>query len=101
MKESTKKLIDELKEELNKEGYNISIMTSDKKGNATYDLIGLHGIQPFVSGTLEEAEAKALFNRMPVVFNKQENKWTVTMELFDWVELHKSYTYCANIVGLK
>lgn len=90
----------ELKNELNKYGYEThrGQQYCGSSGNA--DVVGLPGIhieckrveKLNINNAMKQAENDAKINTLPVVFSKKSRElWLVTMKLDDWMKLYKSY----------
>ena len=90
----------ELKNELNKYGYNTRRGQQYCGNNGDADVVGLSGIhieckrveKLNINNAMKQAENDAKINTLPVVFSKKSREsWLVTMKLEDWMKLYKSY----------
>lgn len=90
----------ELKNELNKYGYETRRGQQYCGSNGDADVVGLPGVhieckrveKLNINNAMKQAENDAKINTLPVVFSKKSREsWLVTMKLEDWMKLYKSY----------
>lgn len=90
----------DLKNELNKYGYNTRRSQQYCGINGDADVIGLPGIhieckrveKLNINNAMKQAENDAKKDMLPVVFSrKSRESWLVTMKLDDWMKLYDEY----------